>query len=90
MYIRNITIGAKLKVPPLVEYKEDMYINNTYLVDIMANIMSFGKRKVWKMNYSRIICLPMTWLRLEGISEGYNVELSLLSDGSLRIRRGEY
>ena len=49
-----------------------------------ASVLTFGRRKAVKIRYTRYIALPPDWARAN-LGEDGEIELTLLSDGSLRI-----
>lgn len=45
----------------------------------------FGKRKIQSVRYSYTVPLPVDWVKNQGLGRGDAVDITMMSDGSLRL-----
>jgi hypothetical protein len=65
-------------------YRLEIYFN--IAIVSMRKSVTFGKRKITQVNYSRCVSLPKLMLQNMGIDVGDSIEFLAGNDGSYRLR----
>lgn len=49
-------------------------------------MLKLGKRRIWAVNYSRAVTLPLIWVENMGLKRGDEVEMKMNTNGELILR----
>ena len=49
-------------------------------------MLKLGKRRIWAVNYSRAVTLPLIWVRNRGLDMGGEVEMIMDEHGDLILK----
>ena len=53
---------------------------------MLINMLKLGKRRIWAVNYSRAVTLPLVWVRNSDLDKGDKVEMAMDMDGNLILK----
>jgi antitoxin component of MazEF toxin-antitoxin module len=53
---------------------------------MLIKMLKLGKRRIWAVNYSRAVTLPLVWIKNMNLERGAVVEMEMSENGDLIVR----